>query len=55
MMLIVVAAVVQQYYGIPILTRMSSAMGFHGGTWHGLQESSSSELLAAAKENEVIT
>ncbi|XP_066981725.1 lipase member H-like isoform X1 [Macrobrachium rosenbergii] len=54
MMLIVVAAVVQQYYGIPILTRMSSAMGFHGGTWHGLQESSSSELLAAAKENELL-
>ncbi|XP_068251236.1 pancreatic triacylglycerol lipase-like isoform X2 [Palaemon carinicauda] len=55
MMLFVVAAVVQQYYGIPILTRLSSAMGCHGGTWHGLQESSSSELLAAAKENEVMT
>ncbi|KAK7070911.1 hypothetical protein SK128_026955, partial [Halocaridina rubra] len=53
MMLVVVAVVVQQYYGIPIFTRLRAALGIEGVTFHGLPESTSSQLLAA--DHQVVT
>ncbi|KAK8729087.1 hypothetical protein OTU49_008620 [Cherax quadricarinatus] len=53
MIILVMLALVQQYFGIPVVTRLRVALGMDEGSWQGFRESPSTQLLAAG--DQVIT
>nr|XP_045613284.1 pancreatic triacylglycerol lipase-like isoform X1 [Procambarus clarkii]XP_045613285.1 pancreatic triacylglycerol lipase-like isoform X1 [Procambarus clarkii]XP_045613286.1 pancreatic triacylglycerol lipase-like isoform X1 [Procambarus clarkii] len=53
MIILVMLALVQQYVGIPVVTRLRVVLGMDEGDWQGFKGSPSSQLLAAG--DKVIT